>query len=127
MESDTLIGVRVLLVEPDAMVRSLAQRVLERAGVVVLASSNTAQACRLAERSEAIHLLILELEREGDPHLTFITGLRRHHADLRILFTAGSVPSHVHVHHLPGALLQKPYQVSELLGAVRGALTEAAT
>jgi len=116
----------ILLVEDEESVRRLGHRVLTRAGYTVLAAAAGAEALRVAEaHTGPIHLLVTDVVMPGMSGREVaerVASLRPHAG---VLFTSGYTDDAI-VHH--GVLddgmafLQKPFDPSTLLHAVRRVL-----
>ncbi len=112
----------LLLVEDEAIVRTLAQRILEGAGYAVLTASDGAEGCEVFKaHADRIALVILDVlmprmgGREAAEQL-------RSCAPVPILFcsgyTAGALPA-VRESSAPTRFLTKPYTADALLAQVR--------
>jgi hypothetical protein len=119
----------VLLVEDEAMVRDLAQRVLERAGYRVLPAPHAEAALEvLAGEAGPIHLLLTDLVMPGLRGWELAQIARSRREDLRLLFMSGypgDAALHGGVHTPDTRLLPKPFTADQLLRAVRAALDDA--
>jgi len=114
----------ILLVEDEASVRHLAQRLLERSGYRVLSAANGNEALRLCTADgEHIDLMITDVVmpqmRGGE--LARRAALAR--PGLRVLYMSGYTDDSIDT-DINGSIsfLQKPFTLGELLGAVRTAL-----
>jgi PAS domain S-box-containing protein len=116
-------GETVLLVEDEQVLRSLAQRILQEHGYVVLTASRPSEAKYIVERHAGpIELLITDIvmpESRGTELAEQLKG-RRH--DLQVLYTSGYVPN---ASELPAgvAFLAKPFNREQLLTAVASVLS----
>ncbi len=116
----------VLLVEDEAQVRELAQRVLERAGYTVLAATDAESAIAIADRHPGhIHLLVTDivLPRVSGRELAARLGI--HRPAIKVLYVSGTTDASLARHRMlePGtAFLEKPFSLDRLLRAVRRAL-----
>ena len=116
----------VLLVEDEAQVRELSQRVLERAGYTVLAAGDAEAAIAIADRHPGhIHLLVTDivLPRVSGRELAARLGI--HRPAIKVLFVSGTTDGSLARHRMlePGtAFLEKPFSLDRLLRAVRRAL-----
>jgi PAS domain S-box-containing protein len=112
----------VLLVEDEEAIRRLAQRVLTRHGYVVLAASGADEARQIwQERGSEVDLLLSDVTMPGLSGPALAAELP---GNPRTLFISGHLPNDPSmVFHIEKAhFLQKPFTVSELLGAVRETL-----
>jgi two-component system cell cycle sensor histidine kinase/response regulator CckA len=117
---------RILLVEDDALVRSLVQRVLGSRGYRVTATEGSAEALEHAER-EAWDLLLTDVVMPdiSGPELARL--LTRRQPALRVLLMSGYAKDEIidrGVVSAGVALLPKPFTPERLLAAVRKSLDE---
>jgi CheY-like chemotaxis protein len=114
----------ILLVEGDDLVRGLAARVLGQAGYLVLAAATAGEAVRLAEASNAVHLLVADLLLP-DAGAGLARRLAPLHPHLKKMYLSAYPPEvscPPEVWRGGWGLLSKPFRSAELLGAVRRAL-----
>jgi len=115
---------RVLLVEDDAEVRSVAARILRQAGYQVIVAEDGAVACELAG-SEAVNLVVLDVVMPGMSCREIVARLRSLKPGLRILLSSG-YSGGMNVSELLRdtglELVRKPYDPDQLLFAVRASL-----
>jgi DNA-binding response OmpR family regulator len=121
-ESQTL-----LVVDDDAMIRSLEAELLSSHGYNVLEAESAAEALRLADAA-AIHLLLTDFSMPEVDGLELTRQFRTVHPGTPVLLVTGSLPW---MHHRIEALdrfevLAKPFQLDELLNKVRTLLDAAA-
>jgi CheY-like chemotaxis protein len=113
----------VLLVEDEDNVRKLARLALERHGYTVLCAENGRAALELADRHEAIDLLLTDVvmpEMRG-PDLAAVLRARR--PTLKVLFVSGYVQDADDRAGISEAnFLLKPFTLSELAATVRAVL-----
>ncbi|MBY0247101.1 MAG: response regulator [Nitrospiraceae bacterium] len=118
----------ILLVEDDAALRTLTQRVLERNGYTVLVASGLEEAGRTAdEHKGAIHLLLTDVVMPGGSGPDVAARLGARFPDLRILYMSGytgAAMAHQGLLESGSPLLHKPYSPDTLLQAVRAMLDE---
>jgi two-component system cell cycle sensor histidine kinase/response regulator CckA len=120
-------GVETLLVvEDDADVRDLAQRVLTKGGYTLLEAGNAGEALGLATGHPGpIHLLLTDLVLPGTNGKTLAQQLIRSRPEMKTLFMSG-YSSEVIAHHgllEPGAaFLVKPFGPCDLARKVRSVL-----
>jgi two-component system, cell cycle sensor histidine kinase and response regulator CckA len=116
----------VLVVEDDERVRSIASRVLERQGYVVISAASAAEAVEVAARyGGPIDLLLTDVIMPGGGGGGLHRRLSAARSDLRVLFMSGyarGVVAQQGVTNPDGPLLQKPFTLSELTTAVRRVL-----
>ncbi|MBN2195380.1 MAG: response regulator [Polyangiaceae bacterium] len=118
---------RILLVEDEGMVRSLASRVLTGKGYAVMTAANAAEARALSANSNApIHLLLTDVVMPGGTNGVELAGeLERRRPGLRVLFMSGytenaALREAISEHRV--AFLQKPFTPDELARKVREVL-----
>jgi PAS domain S-box-containing protein len=118
----------ILLVEDEALVRSLATRVLKRAGFRIIAAANATEALtRAAEHGGPIDLLVTDviMPRILGPDLAI--RLARVRPGLRVLFTSGYTAGGTGLTAMlpPDArFIDKPFSPGDLVAAVRAALDD---
>ena len=114
----------ILLVEDEASVRNLAQRLLEQSGYRVLPATDGSEALSLcAAHGEHIDLMVTDvvMPRMRGGELAARVALIR--PGLRVLFMSGYTDNSIDPSiSRSGAFLQKPFTLEQLLGAVRSAL-----
>jgi CheY-like chemotaxis protein len=109
-------GERVLVVEDEVGVRSLARRILEAAGYEVLVAADGQEALALFERT-AVDLVITDVVMPGLSGSQVVSRMRMVHPGLPAIFTSGYTER-------PGALppgapfLSKPFSGRDLLTLV---------
>ena len=112
----------ILVVDDEAMIRALTQRILEREGFDVVVARNGLEAIELfARRCDAIDAVVLDLEMplmNGEAALAVIRIMR---GDVPAIVTSGLPPEEIRG-RLAGfaaiATLHKPYPPEDLLRAV---------
>ena len=118
----------VLLVDDEDSIRDLAQKVLVRAGYSVLTASNGQEALELYKReSGRISLVILDLVMPEMSGAQCLEELVRIDPNARALIASGSSPDGSMtegLEQLAKGFVWKPYNISQLLHAVRRALEE---
>ncbi|HXG99422.1 MAG TPA: ATP-binding protein [Sphingomicrobium sp.] len=115
----------ILLVEDEAMVRTVAERALVRHGYKVLTANNGEEALeRLAEPGVEVALLISDVVMPVMDGPTMVREARKAHPDVPILFMSGyaeeQLRKSIAIENV--AFLPKPFSVLELAEAVRRAL-----
>ncbi len=114
----------ILLVEDDAMVRSVAARVLTRSGYEVLTADCGEDAIEIIESRDDIDLLVSDVVMLGMDGPTLVQRAHALRPDLRALFISGYAEEQVRA-RVTGPdtpLLRKPFSVQELSAAVRARL-----
>jgi CheY-like chemotaxis protein len=115
----------VLLVEDEAAIRKLAERVLTARGYRVLSAANAAEARELWSANKgSVDLLLSDVTMPGLSGVAFAAELAAAAQPPRTLFISGRLPGEPAGPALPdGAVfLPKPFSVSGLLEAVRATL-----
>jgi PAS domain S-box-containing protein len=116
----------ILLAEDEPAVRSLAQRVLEAHGYVVIAASGAEEALSLSRQYQGrIHLLLTDVIMPGLSGPQLAERLARERRDSKILYMSGYTDAAI-IHHgvlEPGIwYLQKPFSPGGLAEKVREVL-----
>jgi two-component system, cell cycle sensor histidine kinase and response regulator CckA len=116
----------ILLVDDDPAVRSVARRVLERAGYAVIEAPDGQTALRIAEtRPGAIHLLLTDVVMPGMGGHQLAERLIGKRAETKVLFASGygdqgeELSDILKARH---AYLKKPFSPDELVRSVSAAL-----
>jgi two-component system cell cycle sensor histidine kinase/response regulator CckA len=121
-------GETILLVEDEAAVRQLAERVLSKAGYSVVATAGGEEAIQRAhELSGGLDLLLTDVVMPGLSGPEIAEQVSALHPRVRVLFTSGYSDEAISRHGVlkPGvSLLEKPFSVEALLERVRRTLTE---
>ena len=118
----------VLLVEDDALVRTLVTTQLNSLGYTTLAAASAAEALSLIDRGATVDLLFTDVIMAGGMNGRQLAdeALKRR-PSLKVLFTSGYTESAI-VHHGrldPGILLlAKPYRKSDLARMIRAAINQ---
>jgi DNA-binding NtrC family response regulator len=110
----------VLVVDDDAKVPAIVQKVLTRHGFQVLIADSPSEAFAIVTRSR-VHLIISDVHMPGLPGPELLAFLRKRGIDAPVLFMSGDLRVATAERSLavPGAsFLPKPFGVAELLGAV---------
>jgi CheY-like chemotaxis protein len=120
----------VLLVEDEAVVRTLVRNTLLQNGYRVLEAENGSQALRICERHRGpIHLLVTDVVMPGINGRELAERLTQQRPELRIMFMSGYTDETI-AHHgvlAPGVgFLQKPFTLDALARKVRETLDTAA-
>ena len=118
----------VLLVEDDAGIRRLAERVLTRAGYRVVVAEH-AEAVQALDEGELglVDILVSDVVLPGIDGRTLSTRLKQQLPDLKILFISGYAEEKLGPRGVlePGInLLEKPFTPRELLESVQSALAD---
>ena len=113
----------ILLVEDDAGIRRLVERVLHKAGYRVTIASNGREALELGGR-ERFDLLVTDIVMPYVNGVQLATELGETNRDLRVLYMSGYAGQHLRARGLKAdeRFLAKPFTPAELLRNVRSAL-----
>lgn len=115
----------VLVVEDEAEVRSLIERMLTRQGYRVVAVASAGEAERIVGTPDLeIDLLLCDVVLEDESGLELAERLLRRRPGLPVLWTSGHAADVVEAHGVTGPmdLLSKPFSSSELYERVRAAI-----
>jgi CheY-like chemotaxis protein len=114
-------GERVLVIDDEAALRGLVERLLDEAGYAVCSAGTVEQALALLREPPPTSLVLLDRSVSRAPPEQVIEELRRTAPGARVvLFTGASVPPTEEA--LVEAVLQKPATLDELLALVRRVL-----
>jgi two-component system cell cycle sensor histidine kinase/response regulator CckA len=114
----------VLVVEDDAAVRALTVDVLRRHGYRVVEASGATDVARLsASVLEAVDLVLTDVVMPVLPGPALAKRLLAHYPHLRVLYMSGYSGRRIGQPLPDGAFLRKPFTASELLQAVKTALS----
>jgi two-component system cell cycle sensor histidine kinase/response regulator CckA len=115
----------VLLVEDEAMVRTVAERALTRQGYTVLTAANGEEALEVVGRGETIDLLITDVVMPIMDGPTMVREARQTRPDLPILFMSGYAEEQLRrsIDFDNVAFLPKPFSVQQLSEAARRILS----
>ena len=116
---------RVLLVEDEPMVRTVAERALTRHGYTVVTANNGFEALEILERGEEFALLISDVVMPEMDGPTMVREARATRPTLPVLFMSGYAEEQLRksIDIDKVAFLPKPFSVQELAEAARKALT----
>jgi PAS domain S-box-containing protein len=121
-------GETVLVVEDEADVRRMSERILTRAGYRVLAASDVDDALRLSTVAD-IDLMLTDVVMPGMSGPELVDRIRGARTDLKVIFMSGyshRVLAHEHLDHdIRSAFIEKPFTREELQLAVRELLDAA--
>ncbi len=115
---------RILIVEDEAMVRSVAERALTRHGYTVLTAENGEAALEILDRGEHVDLMISDVVMPTMDGPTTVREARKTRPDLPILFISGYAEEQLRksIDLDRVAFLAKPFSVQKLAEATRDAL-----
>jgi len=116
----------ILLVEDEDMVSDVTKRILERSGYTVLTAANGKEALKLYEKErDRISLVIVDLIMPVMGGKQCLEELRKINSKLKILVTSGypvDVSTKEVINSLAADFVSKPYDMKQILQAVRGIL-----
>ena len=112
----------VLVVEDEALVRSILRRTLETAGYQVWDAANGAQALGFLTQG-VVDVIVTDIRMPAMDGWELAAHLRTMTPRLPILFMSG-YDVHLGTSNLPGPVLPKPFRPEQLLDAVRRLLPE---
>ncbi len=119
-------GETILVVEDEEQVRTLAVRVLERAGFAVVTARDAESAVQLANRHPGtIHLLVVDMLLPGLSGRELAAQLAIHRPAIKVLYVSGTADDAIGRHQVlaPGTeFLQKPFALDQLVRVVRKVL-----
>ena len=110
---------RILIVDDDPTIRTVAEDVLTGAGFEVIVTGSAASALELL-RSQEIDIVVTDVlmpEMDGFTLGAQIAVLR---PDTRVVYISGRLPVH---ESTPGNVLEKPFTPAELVHAVESVLS----
>lgn len=120
---------KVLIVDDEEMIRSLAERILKRAGFEVISVESGEEACKkLNGNPTDFDLLLLDLTMAGLSGEDTLSQIREKHPELPCIISSGQVTT---IEDLPESIqshvqfLHKPYRANELTEMVNSLLTGA--
>lgn len=121
----------ILIVEDDTQVRSVAARILKRAGYKVLVASDAKSASEVARSvaEGAISLVLSDFVMPGGTGADAVKQVKEAHPGIAVLYMSGYTGGALHRRGLVGegaVVLQKPFSAVDLAHAVREALDLAA-
>jgi two-component system, cell cycle sensor histidine kinase and response regulator CckA len=115
---------RILLVEDEAMVRTVAERALSRHGYTVLVAENGEAALEILAREDRFDLMISDVVMPTMDGPTMVREARKTHPDLPILFISGyaeeQLRKSIDIRNV--SFLAKPFSVQTLAETVRDML-----
>ena len=111
----------VLIVEDEAMVRTVAERALTRHGYTVLTAENGEEALEILGREQKIELMISDVVMPTMDGPTTVRAARKMHPELPILFISGYAEEQLRKSiDIPNvSFLAKPFSVQQLAESVR--------
>jgi len=116
---------RILVIDDDRMILDLVESILEPEGLAIRTAEDGANAIDLFQREAAISLIILDWHMPGMPGEQVLDQLLAIRSGARVIVSSAASPSQVERAFAGRGVLQflpKPFQVQNLLAAVRLAL-----
>jgi two-component system cell cycle sensor histidine kinase/response regulator CckA len=117
-------GGRVLLVEDEDMVRTVAERALSRAGYTVISAADGDEGLEYVEAGREFDLVVSDVVMPGMDGPAMVREIRKRHPALPVLFMSGYAEEQLRkeidiadVHFLP-----KPFTVQQITDKVGGVL-----
>jgi two-component system cell cycle sensor histidine kinase/response regulator CckA len=115
----------ILVIDDEAVVRSVVTRALTRVGLTVLCAASGPEGIeQLAAHNEAIALVLLDVGMPGLDGLQTLTALRQIRPGVRVILTSGSDRGDPALFLDSPPFLAKPYTVHSLLETVSRVLAE---
>ena len=118
----------VLVVEDNAPLRRLTERMLQRQGYHVLVASNGEEARRISEEFQGpIPVVLMDVIMPGESGPSIGDWICRTRAETKIVYTSGYTgfaDDHDRVARSGTVFLQKPFSVVQLVSAIRSLLPE---
>jgi two-component system cell cycle sensor histidine kinase/response regulator CckA len=116
----------ILVVEDNAPLRRLTDKILQRHGYTVLVASDGAQAQQIcAEHQGPIHVVLMDVIMPGESGPTVGEWICQRRPDTKVIYTSGYTGDAISHHRVfrPGnVFLQKPFNATQLARAVRDVL-----
>jgi two-component system cell cycle sensor histidine kinase/response regulator CckA len=112
----------ILLVDDDALIRSLGKELLEHLGYQVEVARDGQEALELFRRMERVDLVILDYYLPGRDGLQVLQDLQALDAQVRVLVASGFFPAEevARIKEMGAAgFIYKPYRVAELENRIR--------
>jgi CheY-like chemotaxis protein len=117
----SLDGLRVLLVEDEAIIAMTAEDMLEELGCVLAATASSLAEATAFARDAAFDLALLDINLNGQQSLPLAAKLTQ--AGKPFVFTTGYGAAGSGADYADVPLVTKPYQVADLEAAIRQALS----
>ncbi len=119
-------GETILVVEDEEAVRSVARRILERAGYRVLtAEGGTEAAAVAAQTDQPIHLVLTDVVLSGTNGKELSERIRALRPEIKVVFTSGYTDDIIARHGVLDpevTLVEKPFSEKSLTTAIRSVL-----
>lgn len=109
---------RVLIVDDETAVRSLAERVLAGAGFEVTSTGSAAAALELLARTE-IDIVVTDVVMPGMDGFTLGAQIAILRPNTRVVYMSGRLPAN---ERTPGNVLEKPFTAAGLVHAVESVI-----
>ena len=111
----------ILVIEDDAVLRSVARDVLEEHGYRVLVAADAPTAIAVCDGNARIDLVVSDVALPKTDGIELAKQLRVQRPDLRVLWMSGSVVE-ISTHDSSTAFLKKPFTAELLVERVRSML-----
>ncbi len=121
-------GATVLVVDDDALLRSVVTELLEELGYVALEAENGPDALAITEKRSDIDLLLTDIVMPGGlDGAALAKKVRKIRPDIAIVFTTGyaDAAARIELEERSGAILKKPYDHGELARIIEISLSRA--
>ena len=116
----SLQGVRVLLVEDEAIIAMTAEDMLEELGCALAATASSLEEAFACVEKSAFDVALLDINLNGRQSLPLAARLKE--KGKPFVFTTGYGSAGSSADHADVPLVTKPYQINDLEGAIRQAL-----
>ena len=118
-------GYRILLVEDDALLATVASGQLEAIGCrVVHVSASAEDAIRWIDAGGAVDLVLSDIVMAGMNGVALAVYLGEHHPQIRVLLTTGYGADLLDEQKRDYPVIGKPWRGAEIAAAIRGAVAE---
>ena len=118
---------RILLVDDEDHIRDLGKRILEHAGFTVITAANAREALEIYSRERSnIALVVLDLIMPLMSGAKCLEELLRIDPGVKVIVSTGhsmDTPERLHIESLARGFVNKPYEVRQLVQAVRKGLS----
>lgn len=111
-----LAGLRVLIVEDEALIAMMAEDMLESLGCTIVAIAASVRDAMAAIGAHAFDVAILDVNLNGERSMRVASGLKA--AERRFVFTTGYGSDGVDAEHGDVPVLTKPYALADLEAAL---------
>ncbi|BBK33958.1 CheY-like chemotaxis protein [Stella humosa] len=116
MDSASIAGIRIMIVEDEAMITLLLQDMLEEMGCIIAATAAGLDEALAAAETTALDIAILDVNLGGTETYPVADVLRRR--GIPYVFSTGYGASTLHADHQGRPTLQKPFVERDLLRCI---------